>query len=76
MNPLLVVCPDELNAVTDGDWEEIELAADSGASEAVINDSILATVMARESNASKKMVAHSGVRNLHHPRCAHGVLGG
>ena len=65
MNPLLTVCPDEINAVGEGEWEEIELAVDSGASETVINDEMLKTVRVHESDASRRGVEYevaNGVR--------------
>ena len=65
MNPLLTVCPDELNAVGDGEWEQIELAVDSGASETVVNDDMLTSVMTQDSAASKRGVEYevaNGVR--------------
>ena len=65
MNPLLTVCPDELNAVGDGEWEQIELAVDSGASETVVNDDMLTSVITQESAASKRGVEYevaNGVR--------------
>ena len=65
LNPLLTVCPDELNAVGDGEWEQIELAVDSGASETVVNEDMLKSVMTQDSAASKRGVEYevaNGVR--------------
>ena len=62
---MLTVCPDELNAVGDGEWEQIELAVDSGASETVVNEDMLTSVTTQESAASKRGVEYevaNGVR--------------
>ena len=51
--------------MSDGEWEEIELAVDSGASETVVNDDMLKTIQTQESAASRRGVEYevaNGVR--------------
>ena len=54
-----------MSAVGDSEWEEVELAVDSGASETVINEDMVTSADLRESPASKRGVEYevaSGVR--------------
>ena len=54
LNPMVTVCPDRLNAVNDYEWEEAELAVDSGASEIVLNVDMVLSAVVQESTASRK----------------------
>ena len=67
MNPLLTVCPDEINAVNEGEWEEIELAVDSGASETVVNEDMLRSVQTQESAASRRGVEYEVANGIRIP---------
>ena len=65
LNPLLTVMPEGLSVVGDGEWEEVELAVDSGAAETVIGEDMVQSAELRESIASKKGVEYevaNGVR--------------
>ena len=54
--PLLAVCPDGLHTVQAVEWEEVELAVDSGASDAVIPEDMVLSAVTQEGVASKKGV--------------------
>ena len=57
--------PEAVNAVQDNEWEEIELAVDSGASETVIGEDMLTSVATKEGPASRRGVQYevaNGVR--------------
>ena len=57
--------PDGLNTVNNGEWEDVELAVDSGASETVINEGMVASVRIQEGEASIRGVEYevaNGVR--------------
>ena len=57
--------PEGVNVVQDKEWEEIELAVDSGASETVIGEDMLTAVETKEGPASRRGVqceVASGVR--------------
>ena len=65
LNPLLTVSPDGLNAVNNGEWEEVELAVDSGASETVINEDMVSSAKIQEGEASRRGLEYevaNGVR--------------
>ena len=63
----MTVCPDEINAVNEGEWEEIELAVDSGASETVVNDDMLKSVQTQESAASRRGVEYEVANGIRIP---------
>ena len=57
--------PEGVNVVQDKEWEEIELAVDSGASETVIGEDMLTAVETKEGPASRRGVQYevaNGVR--------------
>ena len=63
--PLLTIGPEELGAVTDDEWEEVELAVDSGASETVVHEGMILSAEVREGPASRRGVEYqvaNGVR--------------
>ena len=53
-----IVEPGKVNAVTDGDWEELEMAIDSGASESVMNEDMLPSVPVRDGEAKRRGVQY------------------
>ena len=53
-----IVEPESVGAVVVGDWEEIEMAVDSGASESVMNEDALISVPTTEGDAKKKGVRY------------------
>ena len=64
--PLLTIGPEELDAITDQEWEEVELAVDSGASETVVHEGMILSAEIREGPASRRGVEYqvaNGVRN-------------
>ena len=61
------MCPDEINAVNEGEWEEVELAVDSGASETVVNDDMLKSVQTQESAASRRGVEYEVANGIRIP---------
>ena len=57
--------PEGLRSVTEGEWEILELAVDSGASETVINEEMVGSVTMQEGPASRRGVKYevaNGVR--------------
>ena len=66
LRTLQAVEPEGVNAVvTEGKWEVIELAVDSGASETVINEDMVSSVLMQEGTASRRGVKYevaNGVR--------------
>ena len=50
--------PASLNAVRADGWEEVEMAADSGASETVIGEDMVATATLKESEGSRRGVEY------------------
>ena len=42
LNALMTIVPDSLNSVTNDGWEEIEMTVDSGASETVVGEDMVA----------------------------------
>ena len=59
MSQIRTIEPDNLNRVTtDGRWEEIELAVDSGASESVVPQSLPVSVPTVDGPASKRGVMY------------------
>ena len=59
--------PEGLNTVTEGEWEEIEMAVDSGATETVVGEESLKGIEIREGVAFKRGVKYemaNGVRIL------------
>ena len=63
----MTVCPDGINAVGDDEWEEIELAVDSGASETVINEEMLRSVQVQEGAASRRGVEYEVANGIRIP---------
>ena len=65
MRLFATVEPEGMNVVANSEWEEIELAVDSGASETVIGEDMLAGVETKEGLASRRGVQYevaNGVR--------------
>ena len=66
MNPFVTIEPEGFNAVQgDNEWEEIDMAVDSGATETVINEDMLEAVETKQGPASKRGVEYevaNGVR--------------
>ena len=54
MNILETLIPASLNAVRADGWEEVEMAVDSGASETVIREDMVATAPLNESDAIRR----------------------
>ena len=65
LNALMTIVPDSLNSVTNDGWEEIEMTVDSGASETVVGEEMIAAVATKEGQASRRGVVYevaNGVR--------------
>ena len=59
LNPIKTIEPNTINPmIEDGEWEEIELAVDSGATESVAPESLPASVPTVEGPASKRGVMY------------------
>ncbi len=59
MQSLRAIYPEGVNSVTQsGDWEEIELAVDSGAAETVVGEDMLRSVQTTEGEAFKRGVEY------------------
>ena len=59
LNVLTTIEPGGMNTIhTSGEWEEIEFAVDSGATETVVNEEMLASIETKENAASKRGVAY------------------
>ena len=61
----MTIGPEELDAITDQEWEEVELAVDSGASETVVHEGMILSAEIREGPASRRGVEYqvaNGVR--------------
>ena len=54
----MTICPDGLNTVKEGEWEEVELAVDSGAADTVINEDMVIPAITREGTASNRGVEY------------------
>ena len=58
--------PQALNAIRDDGWEEVEMAVDSGASETVVGEDMIATARMKESEGSRMGYRiQSGKRGQH-----------
>lgn len=57
MNTLRAIEPERLNKI-EGEWEEIELAVDSGATETAIGEVMVAAVETKEGEASRRGVMY------------------
>ena len=55
---LQAVMPSGVNAIGEGEWEEIDMAVDSAATETVINSDMLATIDIVEGEAFRKGVQY------------------
>ena len=58
INVLQAVMPPGVNAIGEGEWEEIDMAVDSAATETVVNSDMLATVDIMEGEAFRKGVQY------------------
>ena len=59
LNPLITIEPGGMHRIqTSGDWEEVEFAVDSGATETVVNDEMLASIETKPSAASQRGVEY------------------
>ena len=58
LNILETMMPASLNAVRSDGWEEVEMAVDSGASETVIGEDMVATATLNESEGSRRGVEY------------------
>ena len=67
LRPLKTIEPEEVNAIQDSEWEEIDLAVDSGASETVIGECMLAGVETQEGPASKRGVQYEVANGIRIP---------
>jgi len=56
LNPLQTCYPEGVKKVGDGDWEEVEFAVDSGATETVVSEKMLSSVETKESWGSRQGV--------------------
>ena len=54
----MAIEPDGLSAVTEGEWEEFELAVDSGAAETVVPDDMIRSAETREGPLSRRGVEY------------------
>ena len=62
---LRTIAPEGLSVIADGEWEEFELAVDSGAGETVVSEDMILSAEVREGAASKRGVEYevaNGVR--------------
>ena len=48
LGALITIMPNEINAIGEDGWEEVELMVDSGASETVVGEEMLQSVEVRE----------------------------
>jgi len=55
---LQTVMPEGVNALGEGDWEELEMAVDSGATETVLSDEMLTSIEIKEGEACRKGVQY------------------
>jgi len=65
INIFQTIEPEELNNIGNGEWELLEMAVDSGATETVINEGMIKAVGVQESAASRRGVEYevaNGVR--------------
>ena len=59
VKPIVTIEPESLNAISDdGEWEEIEMAVDSGATETVGNEEMLGSIPTEPGPASKRGVEY------------------
>lgn len=67
LNTLVTICPEGLNTVKEGEWEQVELAVDSGAAETVINEDMILSVTTQDSQASRKGVEYEVANGIRIP---------
>ena len=58
LSMLGVVEPQKVNAVVPGEWEEIEMAVDIGAGEAVANEDMLESVEIKDGDSKRKGIEY------------------
>jgi hypothetical protein len=58
LNPLTTIMPEGLNVVAENDWDEIEFAVDSGATETVMNCDMLSRIKVMPSWGSQNGVQY------------------
>ena len=59
VKPIRTIEPESINGISeDGNWEEIEMAVDSGATETVANDTMISSVPTEPGPASKRGVEY------------------
>ena len=58
LHPLTTIEPEGVSIVTEGEWEVIELAVDSGATETVVGENMLTAIDTREGPSSRRGVEY------------------
>ena len=72
LGPLQTVELDVLNVVKKGEWEEVTMYIDTGATETVVGEEVLASVEAQEVAASKRGVQHRPRQKVKDKKCEFG----
>ena len=65
LGALITIMPNEINAIGEDGWEEVELAVDSGASETVVSEDMIASAELKEGPAARGGIQYevaNGVR--------------
>ena len=65
LGALITIAPDVINSIGEDGWEEIELAVDSGASETVVSEDMIASAEIKEGPAARRGIQYevaNGVR--------------
>ena len=55
---LRAITPEGFNSIEENDWEEIEMAVDSGATETVVGEDVLTSVQTTQGEAAKRGVQY------------------
>ena len=67
--------PAALNAIRADGWEKVEMAVDSGASETVVGEDMIATAALKESEGSRRGIEYKVANGKAYPTLAKRSLG-
>ena len=65
--PLAIITPEGLGAMGENEWEQFELAVDSGASETVVNENMIVSALAQDGVSSRNGVEYEVANGIRIP---------
>ena len=65
--PLSIIAPEGLSAIGENEWEQFELAVDSGASETVVSENMIVTADVQEGVNSRNGVEYEVANGIRIP---------